>query len=143
LAGRPRDGSLRRIRERRVPGATLLDVPRQDVRRTRRRLDAGHAVALLAVVGIRVDLHDAAGAVRDRDVAGQRDRRARRIAGGVGAHDVARLFDDRLRVDLRDGALAAVRDPDVRVRVLAGTHALAARGRSTVGRADVELRTVG
>lgn len=132
----PRQRALGLVGERRVPGQALLHAPRQDVAGPGAGLDAGHAVGFLAVVDVGVDLHHAARPVGDRDVARQRDRGARGVAGLVGAHDVAALLDEGLGVDLGDGALRGVGDPDVRVG-LPVAHATLAAG-PAIGRAHVE-----
>ena len=131
-AGGPRDRALVARRERGVPGAALLLIPRQNVVDAGRRLDAGDAVALDALGRIAEELHEAAVAVGDRDVAGEVHRGARRVAHAVGPRQIAALGDERARVDLDHRAGVVVRDPDVGQLALARAEAA---GRD----ADVEL----
>ena len=104
---RPRHGPLAGVGEVGVPQDAAVR-PRLDVAGTRRRVGAR------AVLGPRRDHRHAAGAVGDCHVAVEVDRRPGGVPVRIGAGDVAALLDERLRVDLGDGALVAVSDPDIR-----------------------------
>jgi hypothetical protein len=105
------------VGQRGVPEDAVVLAPRQHVGRSGGGAD--HAITV-GVGAVRAERRDARGgapaAVRDEDVAEAVHRGAARVLGLATdrAGAVARDLDVRARVDLRDGALSGVRDPDER-----------------------------
>ncbi len=109
LACGPLHRSLHRlVRKIGVPGHAIIRSPRLDV------VPASRGIASGAKLWPRPDLHDADMAICDRHcLTVDADGSAGGIPRLVGPRDVATLFDQRARIDLRDRALAGVGDPDV------------------------------
>src|SRR5690606_27861904 len=122
-----------------VPGHALLLAPREHVVLARGGLDAWGPVAVDAVALARVDLGHAAVAAGHDHVAAQVDRGPRGLTGALWADLVAADLGEGLGVDLADGALGAVGDPDVRELELTATVP-AAGVAGGVGGQRVELR---
>src|SRR5690606_35351515 len=105
--------------DRLPPPHALVRAPGQHVVGRLRGGDLAVLVGVDAVVEVGGDLDHAARAVGDRDIAEQVDAGPRGVGVvGAGPGRVAGQLDRGLGVDLGDGALGAVGDPDDRERVV-------------------------